>query len=431
MSLGNPAHALNLQTNVNGNRYLFATTEAGEQQLYLSTSVISGISTQVLGISGSQGNEVQYTMAPNFTASEFIASDQGLATGTGSTYWTLSSINAALPGTSISYDREAGAGITCIENYRTNGSLGGFEFLTRGVNAELTSTNQVAINNYMSSIGRPGALGVLGASGTLLVANTQAAVYTSLSSQPDANRVCFAISDLSGANGVTVQPRWTINTINIPTGGNVGSDFNLYGWSDNGSNVSSALAIRRLDQAMAIPNISSIATQVSTGSFAQIYPMNKNNVEFGAENDVAIIAGASNQATPFVVLFSTPMTNCNPNGKTFLNMNWINMLSTQSASVNYKVGFSTSTAYTNTVQSSYIPAIGGSWTPSDLPGLSTPVSFTNFCGCLDPDGVNADGSAMLYIAGQFSDPHAAADQIYIAKNTSSEATRYALSWRPM
>jgi hypothetical protein len=38
---------------------------------------------------------------------------------------------------------------------------------------------------------------------------------------------------------------------------------------------------------------------------------------------------------------------------------------------------------------------------------------------------------MLYVQGQFSDPAAPADQIFIAKGLVTEATRNALVWRPI
>ena len=127
-------------------------------------------------------------------------------------------------------------------------------------------------------------------------------------------------------------------------------------------------------------------------------------------------------------MFSTPLTGLNPNTQTFININWVNSLSTGSNHINYKIGFSTATAYTNIIQTAYVP--GGNWSPGGTVQAATPLGHTNVACVVDPDGINPDGTATLFIAGQLSDPNAAADTLYIAKNTVSEATRNALVWRP-
>jgi hypothetical protein len=123
----------------------------------------------------------------------------------------------------------------------------------------------------------------------------------------------------------------------------------------------------------------------------------------------------------------TPVANLNPNNQTLLNINWANSLSTGSNHVNYKIGFSTATAYTNIVQTSYVP--GGSWTPSGIPGATTPIAFTNICAVLDPDGLDATGAGFLYVAGGFADPSAAPNQLFITKGAITEATRNALCYK--
>jgi hypothetical protein len=112
-----------------------------------------------------------------------------------------------------------------------------------------------------------------------------------------------------------------------------------------------------------------------------------------------------------------------------VNINWANSLSTGSNHVNFKLGFSTATAYTNIIQTSYVPGIGGTWTGSDLPGVNTPTGHTNICAVLDPDGLNPPGDGFLYVMGQLSDPNGAADQLYIAKGPSSEPTRNAFTYK--
>ena len=425
--------ALNNQTNRNSSRYFFATSENGEQTLGLQYGTTGGaapISTMAVTISGSGGNGVVVTEAPCYLATEFILAEDALMGGTNSTYNTLSSINTSLVGFNIGFDRQAGSGTTCIESYAGNGAFGGYEFLSRGVNSQLVSTTNVAINNYVSSIGRPGATAVLGASGTFVAANSYASAVNSLDVQTGgAGRGCFTIQDLSGANGVTPQSRWSIGTSSVPSGGNTGSDFTLFSYTDAGTFLGSPIAIQRATGAMRIDNISSISAELGGTAKGQVFPMLADNVEFGAPNDVAVVAGASNQATPFVVLFSTPVSSINANFQTLLNINFANSLSSGSNHVNYKLGFSTGTAYTNIIQTSYVPGLGGSWTPSDLPGSTTPIGHTNICCTLDSDGITPQGDGFLYVMGQLSDPNAPADQIYIAKGQSSEPTRNAFTYK--
>lgn len=425
-----------LNTNRNSSRFFFATSENGEQTLGLQYGTTGGaapVSTMAVTISGSGGNGVIVTEAPAYLATEFMLAENALMGGTNSTYNTLSSINTSLVGFNISYDREGGLGQTTIENYAGNAGTTGFEFLNRGLNSQLQSTINVGINQYISSIGRPGAIAVLGGSGNFLCANTQASVVNSIDKPPNNSRVCFNISDLSGGNGVTLQQRWAIGTTNNPTGGNLGADWNLFSYNDNGTFLSTPLVIKRSDASMYIQNLSSVTATASGQAAGRVFPIVKDNVEFGAPNDVAIIAGATSNQTLFgstyAPLFSTPVSNLNPNLETLLNVNFLNSLSTGSNHVTYKIGFSTSTAYTNILQTAFVPGSGGTWTPSDLPGANTPIGATNVCAVFDPDGLDATGAGFLYVLGQLSDPGAAADQIYIAKGVSSEPTRNALTYR--
>ena len=237
-----------------------------------------------------------------------------------------------------------------------------------------------------------------------------------------ATKACYTISDLSGAAGVTPLARWTIGTKGLTTGGNAGTDFSLVGFDDAGTSPKETLSIRRSDGAVAIPNISSIFTEIGGTAIGQVFPILKDNTEFGAPTSNVTQITSSLQ-----VLFSTPVANLNPNNQTLLNINWANSLSTGSNHVNYKIGFSTATAYTNIVQTSYVP--GGSWTPSGIPGATTPIGFTNICAVLDPDGLDATGAGFLYVAGGFADPSAAPNQLFITKGAITEATRNALCYK--
>lgn len=414
-------------TNINSTKYFFARQADGEQQLTLDYPVISGISTTQVGITGSSGNEVQINQMPVIIATEFSSAEEGLAVGGASTYWTPSTITTNATGGSISTDRLAGSGCLSIESYGTNGSVKGFEFLSRGASATLLSTTQTYMNNYLSSIGNPGATAVLQTTGALNVGlGVTTPFYTSLQSQSAALRSHYGIQDLSGANGVTRIPRWTIGTSNLPTGGNVGTDWCLFAFDDVGSYLGNYLEIQRKNGAMNIQNISSVQNLISTGVTGTIFPANKTNVEFG--EGTKVIAGASNQATPYVVLFSTPVSGLNPNTQSLININFTNAISTATPLlVNYKVGFSTATAYNNCLQTALVP--GGQFTPSALPSANTPIGYTNICAMVDSDGLNPDGSGFLYVAGQLSDPNGVANQIYVKKGQTSEATRNAFCWR--
>lgn len=425
--------ALNNQTNRNGSRYFFATSDNGQQTLGLQYGTTGGavnLSTMAVTISGTGGNGVIVNQAPQYIATEFVLGDEAVCGGSSSTYWTPSTLTSNFTGFNLTTDRLNATGIACIESYGGNGTTGGFEFLSRGVNSALLSTTSFGINNYVSSLGRPGATAVLGASGTFVTGTVQASLTTSVDLAPSgfAGRECFTIDDLSGATPVA---RWSLGTATVPAGGNSGSDLTLRSYADDGLSLATPLTIKRSDGSMAIGNISSIATQISTATFAQVYPASKTNVEFGADSNVAVIAGSSNQAFPFMPLLSTPLTGLNPNGQTFVSINWANSLSSGSNHVNFKVGFSTGTAYTNILQTAYVPGVGGSWTPSDQPGPATPFGHTLITACIDPDGVNPDGSGVLYVLGQLADPNAAADQLFIAKGTTAEPTRNSLVWRPI
>jgi hypothetical protein len=285
------------------------------------------------------------------------------------------------------------------------------------------------MNQYLSTVGAPGASALIRQNGSALAGDSWIApFFTSLNAQAGAGgRPAYGIQDLSGALGVTPQPRWAIGTSGIATGGNVGSDFTLFSYSDAGNFILAPLSVRRSDGATNIVNISSIKNTTPSG-VATVFPASKTNVEFG--QGAVPIAGASNQATPFVNLFSTPVSGLNPNTQSLININFINSISTATPQlVNYKVGFSTATAYTNCLQTSLVP--GGAWTPSAVPSGTTPLGYTNICAMLDSDGLNPDGTGFLYVAGQFADPNATANQIYIKKGQVTEATRNAFVYRPV
>jgi hypothetical protein len=346
-----------LNTNRNSNRFFFATTEAGEQDLSLEYGTSGGIpnlSTMSVALSGG-GGSVVVNQAPQFIASQFVAGEQALLTGTDSTYFTMSTLTSSIVGVNISSDRQGGTGTTCIESYAGNGSLGGFEFLNRGLGSQLLSTGNVLYNDYLTGINRPGAIGVLGATGTMAV------------------------------NGVITT------------------------------------------------NIGGILSTNITGA---IYPTSKTNIEFqaGTSSIVAVAGSTSNQAlygNTYAPLFSTALTGLNPIGKTFVSVNWANALSTGSNLVTYKVGFSTATAFTNTLSTHSVPGLAGSFTPSDLPGATTPIGATLITSAVDPDGVNADGTGTLYVLAQLPDPAAAADLLYLDKGAATEPSRYAITWHVM
>ena len=422
--------ALNNQTNRNASRYFFATSEDGEQTLGLQYGTTGGspnLSTMAVTISGSQGNGVVVNYAPVYGAQEFMFGDQAIGVY-GSTYFTPSTLTTNLAGMNITSDRLPGSGIVSIESYRNNGPIGGFEFLSRGVGAELLSTNNVGIDTYISSIFRTGAIAVLGPNGTFTTGTLQASGILSVDEPTTSGgRGCFNINDMSGNASLG---RWSIGTSVVPTGSNnEGSDLTVYAYADDGNFISNWMRIKRSDGSMEVQNISSVVTRGGGTSIGRVFPIVPDNTEFGADSNIVTIAGASNQAAPFVVMFSTPVANLNPSYETLLNINWANTLSTGSNHVNFKVGFSTATAYTNIIQTSFVPGSGGTWTPSDQPGPNTPIGHTNVCAVLDPDGLAANGSGFLYVMGQLSDPNAAADQIFIAKGLVTESTRNALCYR--
>jgi hypothetical protein len=304
MSQGTPIHALNNQTNINGNRYFFATQEAGEQELFVSTlsggGSLGNISSLAVGISGPAGNAVVVSEAPTFIASEFVSADQGMATGL-LNYWTLSTLSTSLGGVSISSDRSPGSGIACIESYGTNGSTGGFEFLSRGVNGIVVSSINTQFNQWVSSIGRPGATMVMGASGTVLAGNEfEAPFFTSLNPQAGGSgRPCFGIQDLSGAGGLTPQARWAIGTTGIAAGANVGSDFALFSYDNSGNFITAPMAVKRSDGAMNIANLSSVnAVPYAANMFS-------TNVSFGmaglASNSPLAVYRLSNAVTSNII----------------------------------------------------------------------------------------------------------------------------------
>jgi hypothetical protein len=285
------------------------------------------------------------------------------------------------------------------------------------------------MNQFMSSIGRPGAAAVLGPSGTFVAGALNANTITATDfATGGGGKSAFIISDLSGTSPIA-SARWGIGTSGVWTDlSNNGSDFTLFSYGDVGQFLGAPLKVRRADGAMAIGNISSIQNYNGVNS-GQVFPCSKTNVEFGAEpSNLVTVAGASNQATPYMMMFSTSLTGLNPNTQTFININFVNALSSGSNIVNYKIGFSTATAYTNIIQSALVP--GGNFSPAGTVQAATPLGHTNIACVVDPDGINPDGTATLFVAGQLANPAATADTLYIAKNTVSEPSRNALVWRP-
>jgi hypothetical protein len=415
--------ANNLQTNRNASRFFFATSENGEQTLglqYGSTGGSPNLSTMAVTISGSGGNGVIVNTAPSYAATDYIFAEQGMGVY-GSTYFTPSTLINSVTGVNISSDRIPGSGMACIEAYSGNGATTGFEFLVRGVDSVVVSSITTSANQYISSIGRPGAAAVIGGNGSLLTSEAVITpFFTSLNAQAGVGgRPCFGIQDLSGALGVTPQPRWAIGTTGIATGANAGSDFTLFSYNDAGTFLDAPFSVRRADSAMTIGNISSIFSELGGTAKGQVFPVLKDNTEFGipAVGNTAVVDGT------LQVLFSTPVANLNPNNQTLLNINWANALSTTNGHINYKVGFSTATAYTNIIQTSYVP--GGAFSPSGAP--TTILGHTNICCILDPDGLDASGAGFLYIAGQTAD--GSTDLLYLDKGTITEPTRNALCYK--
>jgi len=229
------------QTNKNGTRYFFATTEEGEQDLFVNTVAAAPFTDFYVGISGSGGNQVQINQMPDVIGTVTTGGEEMLYAGTASTYKTLSTLSATATGISLTTDRTPGTGIATIESYRSNGSTGGFEFLSRGTNSQLLST---PMDSYLSSIGRPGATAVIGASGSVVAG--AAIVGTSAVSQslPDVTGGvgCFNINDLSGGASVG---RWSWFKYGAPAGADSGSDLALASYNDAGTFVASAMTARR------------------------------------------------------------------------------------------------------------------------------------------------------------------------------------------
>ena len=247
------------QTNINRDRFFFATKEEGEQDLFVSTISAAPLTDFYVGITGAGGNLVQINQMPDIIGTVTTGGEQMLYAGTASTYKTLSSLSLSATGSCISVDRTPGSGLTTIESYGTNGSIKGFEFLSRGVNSELLSTGNVAINTYMSSISRPGATAVFDNGGTTIMGATVASQHTALNSPPGGGGSgCYSIADLSGTSGTSSELRWSIGKFGSPTGGNVGSDFALFSYNDAGTYLGTPLTVRRSDGAMNIANLSSI-----------------------------------------------------------------------------------------------------------------------------------------------------------------------------
>ena len=263
--------ALQNQTSLNPTTFFFATKAAGEQDLYTSSITAGAFSDFAVGITG--GNLVQINQMPDVIGTVTAGGGEMLYAGTASTYKTLSSLSGTAVGTSISIDRTAGSGITCIEAYGGNGAIRGFEFLCRGVNSAVEATSVPAYNGFLSSIGYPGASAFLNPNGVLGTAQFNGVEYTSVDTAA-ATKACYSIFDLSGAAGVTPQARWTLGTKGLTTGGNAGTDFTLVGFDDAGGSPIETLSVRRSDGAMNILNLSSVngvpypASIISTPQFA-------------------------------------------------------------------------------------------------------------------------------------------------------------------
>lgn len=233
------------QTNKNGNRYFFATTEEGEQDLFINTVAAAPFTDYYVGITGSGGNQVQINQMPDIIGTVTTGGEEMLYAGTASTYKTLSTLSATATGISLSTDRAAGSGIATIESYRSNGSTGGFEFLSRGVNSELLST---PMDSYLTSIGRPGATAALGASGQLVVGQSVVANSAIALSVADTGGGvgCFNVVDLSGGTPLT---RWSWFKTGAEVGGNTGTNLNLGAYNDAGNFTNTCLqAVRATGQ---------------------------------------------------------------------------------------------------------------------------------------------------------------------------------------
>ena len=237
--------ALQNQTSLNPTTFFFATKEAGEQDLYTSTITSGAFTDFAVGITG--GNQVTINQMVDIIGTSSVGGEEMLYAGTASTYKTLSTLSATAVGTSISIDRAPGSGITTIEAYAGNGSFGGYEFLSRGVNSALVST---PLNAYVSSIGRPGATAVLGASGTLVAGGaliTPVATSLSLPDTTGAGTGVFSINDLSGAASLG---RWSWYKFGNPTGGNAGTNLGLAAYNDAGTFINPAMVLTRSNAAV-------------------------------------------------------------------------------------------------------------------------------------------------------------------------------------
>jgi hypothetical protein len=239
------------QTNINTTRYFFATTEAGEQVLNTETQAAGNLTDFYVAISGPQGNAVQINQMPDVIGTVTTGGEEMLYAGTASTYKTLSSLSATATGISLSTDRIPGSGIATIESYASNGTTGGYEFLSRGVNGALLST---PLNSYLSSLGRPGATAVLGASGQFVAGQGLVAPVEVALSAPDltgAGIGAFTISDLSGTNPLG---RWSFYKFGNTTGGNAGTNLALAAYDDAGTFINPAMVLTRSNAAVSTIN---------------------------------------------------------------------------------------------------------------------------------------------------------------------------------
>lgn len=233
-----------LNTNRNANRYFFATSENGEQQLGLQFGTTGGtpnLSTMAVTITGDQGNGVIVNQAPSFQATDYIFAEEGMGVY-GSTYFTPSTLATTITGINLSTDRVPGSGTACIESYSGNGAGAGFEFLSRGVGSVLQST---IIDSYFTSLGSQGAVARLSGAGQFVAGQaTVAPVAVSLADADTGSGGvgCFNISDLSGGSAFA---RWSLYKFGAVGSGNTGSDLALGAYDNNGVFISAPLTARR------------------------------------------------------------------------------------------------------------------------------------------------------------------------------------------
>jgi hypothetical protein len=236
--------ALNNQTNRNVGRYFFATSEDGEQTLGLqfgTTGGVPNLSTMAVTISGSQGNGVVVSQAPQYAASEFMLADQALITGTASSYFTLSTLTTTAVGTNIGIERVAPNAITCIENYCGNSAIGGFDFLVRGVNSQLVST---ILDPYFAASGSPGTVAQLTQTGTFRAGGTIIGTNLVSAGPPSASFTTMRVMDLDVSGGGLSQ-RWVWNKTDIGTGSNTGTNLNLGAYDDGGVLLANVMEFNR------------------------------------------------------------------------------------------------------------------------------------------------------------------------------------------